>query len=41
MSEVSGISASIMHAALPADVRSEGADAVQGYRGALQFESML
>jgi hypothetical protein len=41
MSEVSGISASIMHAAIPKDVRSEGAGAVKGYQAALQFESML
>jgi hypothetical protein len=41
MSEVSGISASIMHAAIPTDVSSEGAGAVEGYRAALQFESML
>ena len=41
MSEVSGIPASIMHAAIPTDVRSEGAGAVKGYRAALQFESML
>jgi hypothetical protein len=41
MTEVSGISASIMHAAIPTDVRSEGAGAVKGYRAALQFESML
>jgi hypothetical protein len=41
MSEVSGVPASIMHAAVPTDVRSEGAGAVKGYRAALQFESML
>jgi hypothetical protein len=41
MSEVSGVSASILHAAIPTDVRSEGAGAVKGYRAALQFESML
>jgi len=41
MSEVSGIPASIMHAAIPKDVSSEGAGAVKGYRAALQFESML
>jgi hypothetical protein len=39
--ETSQVSASIMRAAVPADVRSEGAGAVQGYRAALQFESML
>lgn len=41
MSEVSGVPASIMRAAIPTDVRSEGAGAVKGYRAALQFESML
>jgi hypothetical protein len=39
--EASSVSAAIMHAAVPADVRSEGAAAVGGYRAALQFESML
>ena len=39
--ETSSIPASIMHAAIPTDVRSEGAGAVQGYQAALQFESML
>jgi hypothetical protein len=39
--ETSSVSAAIMHAAVPADVRSEGQGAVQGYRAALQFESML
>src|SRR6201996_8590878 len=39
--ETSSVPASIMHAAVPTDVRSEGAGAVQGYRAALQFESML
>lgn len=39
--EASSISASIMRAAIPTDVRSEGAGAVKGYRAALQFESML
>jgi hypothetical protein len=39
--EASSIPASIMHAAIPTDVRSEGAGAVNGYRAALQFESML
>jgi hypothetical protein len=39
--ETSSISASIMQAQVPADVRSEGAGAVKGYRAALQFESML
>jgi hypothetical protein len=39
--ETSSISASVLKAAIPADVRSEGAGAVNGYRAALQFESML
>ena len=39
--ETSRVPASIMHAAVPTDVRSEGAGAGQGYRAALQFESML
>jgi len=39
--ETSSVSAAIMRAAIPADVRSEGAGAVKGYRAALQFESML
>jgi hypothetical protein len=39
--ETSQVSASIMRAAIPTDVRSEGAGAVKGYRAALQFESML
>jgi hypothetical protein len=39
--ETSSVSAAIMRAAVPADVRSEGAGAVQGYKAALQFESML
>jgi hypothetical protein len=39
--ETSSIPASIMHAAIPKDVSSEGAGAVKGYRAALQFESML
>lgn len=39
--EPSQVSASIMQAAVPADVRSEGAGAVQGFKAALQFESML
>jgi hypothetical protein len=37
----SSIPASIMHAAIPKDVSSEGAGAVKGYQAALQFESML
>jgi hypothetical protein len=39
--ETSSIPASIMHAAIPTDVSSEGAGAVKGYQAALQFESML
>jgi hypothetical protein len=39
--ETSSVSAAIAQAAVPADVRSEGAGAVKGYRSALQFESML
>ena len=39
--EATSVSTSIMQAAVPTDVRSEGADAVKGYRASLQFESML
>jgi hypothetical protein len=39
--ETSSVPASIMHAQVPTDVRSEGAGAVKGYQAALQFESML
>jgi hypothetical protein len=39
--ETSSVSAAVMRAAIPADVRSEGAGAVKGYQAALQFESML
>ncbi len=39
--ETSSVPAAIMRATVPADVRSEGAGAVKGYRAALQFESML
>jgi hypothetical protein len=38
---VSGISAAVAGASVPAAVREEGADAVQGFRAALQFESLL
>lgn len=39
--ETSQVSAAVMQAQVPAEVRSEGAGAVKGYRAALQFESML
>lgn len=39
--ETPSISAAVMQAQIPADVRSEGSGAVKGYRAALQFESML
>jgi len=39
--ETPSVSAAIMRAAVPAEVRSEGASAVKGFRAALQFESML
>src|ERR1700761_2838556 len=41
LGETASVPASVMDAAVPPDVRSEGAGAVQGYRAALQFESML
>jgi hypothetical protein len=41
MSGVSGVTAAVMQAAIPTEVREEGSDAVRGYRAALQFESML
>ena len=41
MSGVSGVTAAVAQAAIPAEVREEGAGAVNGYRAALQFESML
>jgi Rod binding domain-containing protein len=37
----SGISAAVAGATVPQPVREEGADAVRGFRAALQFESML
>jgi hypothetical protein len=39
--ETSSVSAAVMRAAIPADVRAEGASAVKGFQAALQFESML
>jgi Rod binding domain-containing protein len=39
--DVSGISAAAAGASVPQSVREEGADAVQGFHAALQFESML
>jgi hypothetical protein len=41
MSDVSGITAAVAAAAVPKAIRDEGADAVQGFRAALSFESML
>jgi Rod binding domain-containing protein len=41
MSGATGIAAAVANATVPAAVREEGADAVQGFRAALQFESML
>ena len=41
MSGVSGVTAAVMQAAVPAEVREEGSAAVGGFRAALQFESML
>jgi hypothetical protein len=41
MSNVNGISAAVAGASVPAAVREEGTDAVQGFRAALQFESLL
>ncbi|HEY2477621.1 MAG TPA: hypothetical protein VGI17_02730 [Solirubrobacterales bacterium] len=41
MSGVSGVTAAVMQAAVPAEVREEGSAAVSSYRAALQFESML
>jgi hypothetical protein len=41
MSGASGISGAVAGATVPQPVREEGADAVQGFRAALQFESML
>ena len=41
MSATTGLTAAVLQAAIPTDVRREGAGAVRGYRAALQFESML
>jgi hypothetical protein len=41
MTGTTGISAAIATAAVPKEVREEGADAVRGFHAALQFESML
>lgn len=39
--ETSAISAAAAHATVPAEVRRQGTEAVDGYRAALQFEGML
>jgi Rod binding domain-containing protein len=39
--ESSSVSASIIAAAVPAEVKKEGAEAVDNYKSALQFEGML
>lgn len=41
MSVATGISAAVAGAAVPKSIRDEGPDAVQGFRAALSFESML
>lgn len=41
MTGATGISAAVAGAAVPKEVREEGAGAVRGFRAALQFESML
>jgi hypothetical protein len=41
MTATTGISAAVAGATVPKEVRDEGADAVQGFRAALTFESML
>ena len=41
MSDVSGIAAAVAGASVPKAIRDEGTDAVQGFRAALSFESML
>jgi hypothetical protein len=41
MSEVTGIAAAVAGASVPKAIRDEGTAAVQGYRAALSFESML
>jgi Rod binding domain-containing protein len=39
--ETSSVSASIAAAAVPAEVKKEGTEAVDNYKSALQFEGML
>lgn len=41
MSATTGISAAVAGATVPKSIRDEGPDAVQGFRAALSFESML
>jgi hypothetical protein len=41
MSAATGISAAVAGATVPKSIRDEGPDAVQGFRAALSFESML
>jgi hypothetical protein len=41
MTGATGISAAVAGATVPKAIRDEGADAVQGFRAALSFESML
>jgi len=41
MSGTTGISAAVAGAAVPAAIRAEGPGAVQGFRAALAFESIL
>ena len=41
MSAATGISAAVAGPAVPKAIRDEGPDAVQGFRAALSFESML
>jgi hypothetical protein len=41
MNGATGISAAVAGAAVPKSIRDEGPDAVQGFRAALSFESML
>lgn len=41
MSGATGISAAVAGAKVPKAIRDEGADAEQGFRAALSFESML
>ena len=41
MTGTTGISAAVAGAAVPKSIRDEGPDAVEGFRAALSFESML